>query len=136
MTFLRNLARVLRDEEGAIDQETLALAFGATMLAPGGVTLAVTGSSGWAIAAIALDLPAQLMGMAYKPTALVVAGIGTILVGGAATAAAAFLARMFFLPDSTWASWLVGGAIGSIAGGFTGHGFRRAIRKLNKPGWY
>jgi hypothetical protein len=136
MTFLRNLARVLRDEDGAIDQETLALAFGATLLALGGLTLAITGSVGWALVAVALGIPLQLTGMAYRPTALVVAGIGTILVGGAATVITAFLARLFLLPNPAWASWLAGGIIGLIGAGVTGYGFRHAIQKLNKPGWY
>jgi hypothetical protein len=39
MSFLRNVARVLRDEDGVIDQETLALAFGAAVLALGGLIM-------------------------------------------------------------------------------------------------
>ena len=136
MTFLRNLARVIRDEDGALDQETLVLAFGATMLALGGVTFAITGSVDWALVAVALGIPLQLTGMAYPPTAIVVAGIGTILVGGAATVVAALLTRLFLFPNSAWASYLVGGTIGLSGAAVTGRGFRHAIQKLNKPGWY
>jgi hypothetical protein len=136
MSFLRNMARVLRFENGLLDHETVALAFGATVLALAGLTLAITGSLGWALAASVLSVPLQLMGLAYRPTAPVVAGVGAILVGGAATVASAFVIR-FFLPWGLgWTGWLAGGAIGFFCARSTRRRFRQAIQKLEEPGWY
>jgi hypothetical protein len=128
--------RVLRDEDGVLNQETLALVFGATVLALGGLALVVTGSLGWALAASVLGGPLQLMGVAYRPTAPVVAGLGTILLGGAATVTAALLTRLFLPSGLAWGNWLVGGAVGFLFARATLRSFNRATQKLDKPGWY
>lgn len=136
MSFLRNVARILRHEDGVLNQDTFGFALGATMLALGGLTLAITGSLWWTLAAIALGIPLQLMGIAYRPTAPIVAGVGMILVGGAATVASAFVIR-FFLPWGLgWTGWLAGGAIGFFCARITRRRFRQAIQKLDEPGWY
>ncbi|HVG57481.1 MAG TPA: hypothetical protein VNA24_02945 [Hyalangium sp.] len=136
MSFLRNMARVLRDEDGAFNRDSMGFAFGATLLALGGLTLALTGSLGLTLAALVLGVPLQLMGMAYRPTAPIVAGAGSILVGGAATVAAAFVIG-FFLPWGLgWSRWLFGGAIGFLCARTTRRRFKEAIQKLDKPGWY
>lgn len=136
MAFLRNLTRVLRDEEGVFNQEALALAIGATTLALGGLTLFTTGSVAGALASIPAALLLQLTGLAYRSTALIVAGVGTILVGGAIAAATFFLMVLFLSPEAAWISYPLGGIVGVLAAWPIAQSFRRAILKLNEPGWY
>src|SRR5688572_17183803 len=94
-----------------------------TMLALGGFTFVATRSFGWAFATLVLGIPLQMTGMAYRPTAFVVAGLGTLLLGGAATGGAAVLIRLLLFPAFPRASWLLGGTIGCLAAALVVHSF-------------
>ena len=137
MPLMRNLARVLRDEKGAIDGQAIGLSFGATSL---GLGAAVDWASGNALAAIAaalISFPLQLVGMASKPTAKAVAITGAVVTGGALTLIVAGIARVFLPFGIGFLSWIPG-ALAGVGGFFwVRHRFNQAIEKLNAdPGWY
>jgi hypothetical protein len=137
MPLLRNVARLLRDENGALDGETLGLSFGATSLGLGAVTYSFTSNLALALAATVVSFPLQLFGMASKPTAQVVSLTGASATAGALTLIVGGFVRVFMPLGLNWAAWVVGGLAG--VGGFfwVRHRFNKAIEKLNRdPGWY
>lgn len=131
MPLMRNVVRLLRDEKGAIDGETLGSSFGATSLGLGAVTYWFTNNLLLALAAAAVSFPLQLLGMATKPTAHAVSTVGASVTGGALTLIVAGFVRLFMPLGLNWAAWVVGAAFG--VGGFfwVRHRFNRVIAKLN-----
>ncbi len=135
--MLRDLARALRNEEGAFDSHALGAAFGATALGTGWLTFHLTGGVGWALGAAALTLPLQLAGIAWKRSAPVVAAVGSLLVAGAVTVLVAGVAGLFLPFVLGWLKWGVAVAAGVGSAFYLRGRFRQAIRQLGaRAGWY
>ncbi len=137
MALMRNLARLLRNEKGALDGETLGSSFGATSLGLGAVTFWLTGNLPAALIAAVISFPLQLVGMATRPTAQLVSTAGGAVTGGALTLIIAGFVRIFMPLGLNWAAWIAGGLAG-VAGFFwVRHRFNRAIARLQaEQGWY
>jgi hypothetical protein len=135
LSLLRNIARVLRDDQGALDSDVLALAFGATALASGVAVFAATDRLEWAAAAAVVALPLQLLAMASRLSAAVIGVIGTVLVAGTTVAAAVLVARLGL--QAEWTGWLAGVLAGAGMAWLVGRTFRQAVEKLGAGSdWY
>ncbi|MFT3843143.1 MAG: hypothetical protein QM723_39530 [Myxococcaceae bacterium] len=133
MALMRNVVRLLRNEKGAIDGETVGLSFGATSLGLGAVTYWFTNNLLLALGAAVVSFPLQLLGMTTKPTAHAVSVAGASVTGGALTLIVGGFVRVFMPLGLNWAAWVIGGLAG--VGGFfwVRHRFNQVIAKLNAP---
>jgi hypothetical protein len=137
--ILRNCARLLRNEGGIMDSERIVLTLCASALAVGGLALALALGAGLGLsfAASALAFGLQFPALAYRPTAIGVAVIGTLVACPAAAVLAAFVVGAVLPPKLEWLGWGLGTFVGLGIGWRVGRHFRRAIVALKaQPDWY
>lgn len=135
MHFVRNVARLLRNEGRALDAEVLALAFGATAIAAAVGVFNLTENLEWACIGGGIAIPVQLVAMASRPTAIGVGVVGTVLSSATVTAVGATLSHAFW--GLSWSSWILGALLGVVVAGWVARAFRYAVRALTAGSdWY